>query len=329
MQIVNKSIDEIIPYEKNPRKNDKSIDYVAESINQFGFKVPIVIDKDNVIVCGHTRYKASQRLGLESVPCVVADDLTDEQIKAFRLADNKVSEFSEWDFGFLEEELKDIAQIDMTALGFITIENQEEDEGYFGDERERTFDAYNLGDVDLNRVTQKWGMPILKRCDHIPSDLISFNYAKTSEEYQKGIHFYIDDYQFERIWNAPHDYVDTLSRFDCVLTPDFSLYQEMPLPMQIWNVFRSKMIGQILQDYGLKVIPTLQWCKADSYDFAFDGIEKGGTVSVSTIGVKQNEESKKLWIDGMDEAIRQIQPSHIVVYGGDIGYDLAIFRSHI
>ena len=118
MQIIEKNIKELIPYEKNPRKNDKSVDKVAQSIDQFGFRVPVVIDKDNVIVCGHTRYKAAQKLHLASVPCVVADDLTDEQIKAYRLADNKVGEDSEWDIDLLQGELDDIIDIDMADFGF-------------------------------------------------------------------------------------------------------------------------------------------------------------------------------------------------------------------
>ena len=95
MQIVEKKITEIKQYEKNPRKNDSAVDAVASSISQFGFKNPSVIDKDNVIVCGHTRYKAAKKLRLDTVPCVIADDLTEEQIKAYRLADNKVSELAE------------------------------------------------------------------------------------------------------------------------------------------------------------------------------------------------------------------------------------------
>lgn len=118
MKIVEKNINEIKPYEKNPRKNDEAVKYVMESIKQFGFKVPIVIDKDNVIVCGHTRYKASQKLGIEVIPCVIADDLKDEQIKAFRLADNKVSEKADWDFDLLNEEIDDILDIDMQDFGF-------------------------------------------------------------------------------------------------------------------------------------------------------------------------------------------------------------------
>lgn len=123
MQIIEKNIKELIPYEKNPRKNDKSVDKVAKSIDQFGFRVPVVIDKDNVIVCGHTRYKAAQKLQLASIPCVVADDLTDEQIKAYRLADNKVSEDSEWDIDLLAEELNGIIDIDMSDFGFLDIED--------------------------------------------------------------------------------------------------------------------------------------------------------------------------------------------------------------
>ena len=127
MQIIEKNIKELIPYEKNPRKNDKSVDKVAQSIDQFGFRVPVVIDKDNVIVCGHTRYKAAQKLHLTSIPCVVADDLTEEQIKAYRLADNKVGEDSEWDMDLLNEELSDILDIDMTDFGFdLSFDDDEE-----------------------------------------------------------------------------------------------------------------------------------------------------------------------------------------------------------
>ena len=118
MQIIEKNIKELIPYEKNPRKNDQSVDKVANSIKEFGFKVPIVVDKNNIIVCGHTRYKAAKKLKLAVVPCVVADDLTDEQIKAYRLADNKVGEDSEWDIDLLQGELDDIIDIDMADFGF-------------------------------------------------------------------------------------------------------------------------------------------------------------------------------------------------------------------
>lgn len=127
MQIIEKAIAELKEYQNNPRNNDEAVEAVAESIKQFGFKVPIVIDNKNVIVCGHTRLKAAERLGLSSVPCIVADDLTDEQIKAYRLADNKTAELAEWDFDALEKELAELTafDVDMSAFGFDDLEEYE------------------------------------------------------------------------------------------------------------------------------------------------------------------------------------------------------------
>lgn len=115
MKIIEKNIDELVPYENNARINDRAVDAVANSISDFGFKVPVIIDKNNVLVAGHTRVKAAKKLGLTKVPCIVADDLDDEQIKAFRLIDNKTSELAEWDFEKLAEEIKNI---EMDLSGF-------------------------------------------------------------------------------------------------------------------------------------------------------------------------------------------------------------------
>lgn len=129
MEIILKDINEITPYEKNPRKNDEAVKYVANSIKEFGFKVPIIIDKDGIIVAGHTRHKAAKKLGLKEVPCIVADDLSEEQIKAFRLADNKVSEKAEWDFALLSEELLEIGDLDMGDFGFeLSLDDDETEE---------------------------------------------------------------------------------------------------------------------------------------------------------------------------------------------------------
>ncbi len=118
MQIVNKSIDELREYENNPRNNDGAVDYVANSIKEFGFKVPILVDKNNIIVAGHTRYKASKKLGITEVPCIVADDLSDEQIKAFRLVDNKSNEFATWNKELLNLELESFMDFDIELFDF-------------------------------------------------------------------------------------------------------------------------------------------------------------------------------------------------------------------
>lgn len=126
-KIVYKNVSELVPYENNPRHNDDAVDYVANSIKNFHFQVPIVIDKNNVVIAGHTRLKACHKLGIKDVPCIVADDLTPEQVKAFRLADNKTSELAEWDMDKLNIELGEIPYIDMGAFGFdIEIDDIEE-----------------------------------------------------------------------------------------------------------------------------------------------------------------------------------------------------------
>ena len=119
-------IDDIKPYAKNPRKNETAIEPVMASIKQFGFRIPMVLDKNNVVVCGHTRLMAARRLEMTELPCVYVDDLTDEQVKAFRLVDNRVAE-SEWDNEVLEEELEKITGIDMKAFGFVDLEIPEVD----------------------------------------------------------------------------------------------------------------------------------------------------------------------------------------------------------
>lgn len=131
MNIIEKKLKELKEYENNPRHNEGAVDAVAASIKEFGFKVPIVIDADGVIIAGHTRKKAAEKLGLKTVPCIVADDLTPDQIKAFRLADNKTGELAGWDFEKLEAELAELAEtaeMDMTAFGFIINEDVDIDE---------------------------------------------------------------------------------------------------------------------------------------------------------------------------------------------------------
>lgn len=128
MEIINIDINKLKPYKNNPRKNDEAVEYVANSIKEFGFKVPIIVDKDYEIIAGHTRLKAAKQLGLKEVPIIIADDLTEEQVKAFRLADNKVSEIAEWDFNLLDNELSNILDIDMSNFGFDVFEEEEEQE---------------------------------------------------------------------------------------------------------------------------------------------------------------------------------------------------------
>lgn len=121
MEVKSLKLNEINPYENNARFNDEAVEYVTNSIREFGFQQPIVVDKDMVIIAGHTRYKAAKKLGLKTVPVVVADELSDDKVKAYRLADNKTGEMAQWDFDKLFQELDDIdlnTEIDMSEFGF-------------------------------------------------------------------------------------------------------------------------------------------------------------------------------------------------------------------
>lgn len=234
LQIEYVDIKSIKPYHKNARHNDgEATEKVAASIKAFGFQQPILVDDNNIIITGHTRLKAALSLGIDTIPIAHAVNLTDEQIKAYRLADNRVAEYSTWDSELLNIELS----------------------------------------------------------------------------------------QFERIWQRPDFYIEKLLEFDSALAPDFSLYLDMPIAMQVWNIYRSRLIGQIMQDYGLTVIPTVSWASEESFDFCFDGLPKNSTLAISTIGVKQNKEQFEVWKNGVTEMIKRLTPKRIVVYGGKVEYD--------
>lgn len=118
LKIVYRKPEELLEYDNNPRNNEEAVGKVAESIRQFGFKVPILIDQNNIIIAGHTRKLAAEELGLTQIPCICVEDLSEQQVKAFRLADNKVAEFSSWDPDKLTDELAEIMDIDMTVFDF-------------------------------------------------------------------------------------------------------------------------------------------------------------------------------------------------------------------
>ena len=182
-----------------------------------------------------------------------------------------------------------------------------------------------VGCIDKKGCVLSWIFPVIHGLNDIDlstTEIIPFNYAKsTKKKSGKSVHFYLDDYQFERLWNAPEKYIDVLREYDCILTPDFSLYLDMPMPMKIWNIYRSRQIGAYYQSMGLRVIPTVSWAEKETFDFCFLGIPKGSIVSISTIGVKKDSKALEIWQEGMKAMIEQIEPSTILVYGGELEFD--------
>lgn len=303
-------------YGKNPRNNSKAVGLVANSIREFGFKVPLVVDKDNVIVCGHTRLQAAIKLKMTEVPCIVADDLTDKQLQAFRLADNKVSEKSTWDYKLLESEIDDLADtFDMADFGFDFDVGAKREQNK--NQEMKTVKTYNMLEFDPERCEGRFQMPSLLPCNVDVGRWIGFNYAKSTVDPEAGIHFYLDDYQFERIWVNPQRYIDILSDFKAVMTPSYSVYLDMAEPLKMWNVFRSRLLGQMMQDAGLKVIPIVYWADEWSFDYCFDGLPEHATLSTYCVGVK-DPEVMKYWKAGMDELIGRKKPKTILLYGNGL-----------
>lgn len=140
MKIEYREINEIKPYNRNPRVNDKAIEFLMNSVKEFGFKVPITIDKDDVIITGHTRYEVAKRLGMDKIPTIKIEDLDDNKIKAFRLADNKVGEIAQWNYEKLEEELMELKTINKELLGF--------------DEEDVNIDWDNIEEISLDNYEE-------------------------------------------------------------------------------------------------------------------------------------------------------------------------------
>ena len=223
------NINSIKPYKNNAKLHpEEQIEQIKKSIKQFGMDDPIGIWK-NEIVEGHGRLIACKELGYTEVPIIRLDHLTDEERKAYTLAHNKLTMNSDFDFNILNDELMSFDTIDMSDFGFDDV--FEAFDEYKGNERHRTNDAYNLDIIDFNTLSNDfWQMPIINNDNCIPNDLIGFNYAKSSDKKNIGIHFYLDDYQFERLWNNPQEYIEILKQYKCILSPDFSLYLDMPIP---------------------------------------------------------------------------------------------------
>ena len=318
MEIIYKNRLDLIPYEKNPRNNKKAVKYVANSIKEFGFKVPIVIDENNVVICGHTRLLASERLDIKEVPCIIANDLTDEQIKAFRLADNKVSEKAEWDFELLNEEIDDLFNFDMEDFGFEFVDEEENKK----DTQKKVEGILNLGKANFTGVG-KYDIPELEPLyENEIGDIkewIGFNYVLSDKEPEgKAVHFFIDDYQFQRLWNSPEKYIEKLKRYEVVLTPDFSPYGDMPMATQIFNHYRKHWVGALMQEYGVNVAPTIRASRDErSFEWFLDGEPKGGVVCISSMWTS-DKEAKDYFIKEYNKMVDTLKPQKIYIYGNKV-----------
>ena len=336
MKIERKKLSELVPAPYNPRKDihpgDAEYEKLRRSLQEFGYVEPVIWnERSGYVVGGHQRLKVLRELGETEIDCVIVD-LTDSQEKALNIALNKIS--NEWDVGKLEDLLRDLqsTDIDISLTGFdledidalLNVGEPEDDDGYYGDEREKTYNLYRLHEYDEERTAGYYQFPTLRACHYVPDDLIGFNYVKSWKGSREGlgVHFFLDDYQFERIWRNPYENIERLRGFSCVLVPDFSTYCDMPMAMQIWNIYRMRLIGQMMQDAGLTVMPILRTLGDDTIDWCLEGIEPGGVYANSTVGiVRADKDFKEMCYREIEAVKRILKPECIVLYGEDIGYD--------
>ena len=176
--------------------------------------------------------------------------------------------------------------------------------------------GHNLGLVDCD-TAGAFDTPVLLPVQ-VDKRLMwtSFNCAKTTRNRAMfGVHFFIDDYLFERAWNDPARYALLLKDFQAVMTPDFSLFTDYPKSVQIYNHYRKHLLGAYWQRMGMTVVPSICWSDHDSYEWCFDGEPQGGTVAVSSVGTQKNPQARDFFLDGYKEMLSRLQPSKIIFFG--------------
>lgn len=162
----------------------------------------------------------------------------------------------------------------------------------------------------------QYGIPEIKPTRFDRAEFIGFNCAKrTTNPEKKAVHFFLDDYQFNRVWVDPDRYIEMLSKFHCVLTPDFSLYMDFPKALQIYNHYRKHWLGAYWQMHGINVIPTICWSDRESFKWCFDGEPTHSVVAISSVGTQNSKEKKQRFLDGYFEMVERLQPVQIIFYG--------------
>jgi len=163
-------------------------------------------------------------------------------------------------------------------------------------------------------LSSKHEFPIVRKTDFKPESAIPFEKASKCTKHDQWVHFFTHDRQFQCIWNNPKQYLEMLKRFDGVITPDYSLYRDLPVAMQIWNTYRNRAIAYWLQSNGVNIVLNVRWGDERTYTFAFEGIEQGGTVAVSTNGCIRNKLDRYFFKKGLAKMVETIQPDTIVNY---------------
>jgi hypothetical protein len=316
---------------KNPRKNDKAAEKLVKLIEAHGFINPVICTRDNTIRAGHTRVKAANKAGLKEVP-VIYVDMDEEQASAFAIADNKSSEYSEWDFELLKDvfEELDAFNYDLELTGF----DMAEIEGlmtYAGKE-----DGQDILEDDtwyiekrnpLNIITANYdsnnslGYPNIYSDDLEIIELLPYDKINTKspkpDDYSKTVHFFLNDYKFEALWNNPKQYINLLQKYNGILMPDFSNYSDYPLSLNIFQMYRRFWLTRFFQENLIKVIPVPRINDLKNYENDLKPIPKNSMIALSSVRMlsKAQQDAKLEFIEEVKIILDYIEPKKVYWYG--------------
>ena len=187
---------------------------------------------------------------------------------------------------------------------------------------ERFWEIANFKYYDESRTEGKYNLPTNEPTQHWPTGLIGFHDLNDDPGQRvNGIHFYIHDYKFECLWNKPERYFDKFLEYDCVIAPDYSTYTDMSMAQVIWNTYRNRLLVQIMQDYGITVIPNIMWGREETFEFCFDGLPKHSVLAVESVGCTRDGGDRWLWAQAMRRAIERLEPTGLLLYGRKPEFD--------
>lgn len=342
-----KKIKDLNPAEYNPRKiSDKQMELLDKTLHEFGDLSGIVYNvATNTLVGGHQRIKNfnsnsvidktpfTDEVGTVAIGYINTEigkfsyrevNWSLEKEKAANIAANKSG--GEWDFTKLKDLMEnlDTGELDLELTGF---DNQEIEKllvdikdpvdllepGQFRDEIE----YFNLSKF-YPSTSNDYGIPDIQKQDIDIYGLMGFNFCLSSskkEDKENTIHYFLDDYQFERVWNSPSVYLKILQKFNGCLSPDFSLYTDFPIALQIYNTYRNRWLAAYWQENNINVIPTVSWSNKESYEFCFLGIPETSPVAVSTVGIMKDKTYQKNFMNGFNKMLEVIKPEKVIIYG--------------
>lgn len=332
-------IDRPKDYPKNARKwTDKAIAKVAASIREFGFRQPLVVDSQEIIVIGHLRRTAARTLGLTEIPVHVASDLSPAQIKALRLADNRTSQEATWDLELLRPELLELKALDfdlsVTAFDVREIERKTKPADEEPEPESEEFQGiFAFRECAILPSSNEWGIPDLRAdmlATQIPRELwpggdvgnpaaklFLHGTAKFLHDCIGGtLAFYVEDHRFECIWSDAVKFAGSLfGKWGAVCSPDFSVWRDDPLSVQLFNFYRSRWCARYWQEAGIKIIPSLNWSDERSDKFALAGLPANPPVVSVQCRTTKSRKGKEFFIRGIVRGISELKPGAVVIYG--------------